>query len=84
MASAHNLLEGYITSDTDQVNTSPQYWGFINGKGSWYIMRQVINGDNTQSFRYSTGGGGSTNYATAWTGRAGLSYDYYSNVFSGL
>ena len=76
MALGVSAISGYSQSDEDTSGTT-QYFGFIQGNGSWYIL-QVIN--NT-SFRYFSGGGGNSNYSVQWTNRDGLAYDYYDNIF---
>ena len=61
-------------SDIDDAS-DPKYYGFLNSKGNFYIQRE----DSTlKQFRYFYGESG---YATAWTGRAGLSYDYFNVIF---
>lgn len=52
----------------------PSYYGFVNKEGAWYILRE----DSSNSYRYAKG---NSNFSSNWTSRAGLSYDYYHNVF---
>lgn len=72
-------LVGYYPSDKD-VSSDPKYWGFMRKKGEWYIMEEnVANG----TYRYAWGkplknGGGL--YTDAWTDRANLTYEYFSEV----
>lgn len=61
----------YAPSDIEESTTS--YFGFVNSAGGWYIMK-VDSG----AYRYIKG---DSDYTTNWTGRAGLSYDYFYNVF---
>jgi hypothetical protein len=51
------------------------YLGFTNPDGAWFIMQEDTN---TGTFRYIKG---ASNFATSWTNRAGLTYDYFNNVF---
>ena len=67
------VLEGYRASDMDQATTT-QYFGFVDQGGAWYILRMV----DEETIRYVAG---ASDYATNWTNRASLSYDYYNNVF---
>ena len=63
----------YAVSDDDAAN-DVKYYGYLSPIGSWIIMQwDQPNG----KYRYKTGKNG---YATAWTGRAALSYDYYNEV----
>lgn len=68
-------LKFFRISDVDQSG-DPAYYGFVNENGNWYIMEEnVANG----TYRYISG---TSSYTTNWTGRAGLSYDYYYTEFS--
>ncbi len=69
--------EGYFVSDTDEAATSPQYFGYLTRSGLWYIMKKITAG-NIATYRYIKGDSG---YSANWTGRAGLTYDYYNTVF---
>ncbi|MFC1654042.1 hypothetical protein ACFL1M_04310 [Patescibacteria group bacterium] len=66
--------DGYEVSEIDDSGTDT-YYGFVHTNGSWYITKE----DTTGAFRYIRG---STSFSTSWTNRAGLSYDYYNNIFS--
>ena len=69
-----NPIEKYQTADQD-VNGDPQYFGFTDRFGNWYIQQyNVANG----TFRYFKG---TSAYSTNWTNRSTLSYDYFHNVF---
>lgn len=70
------VLGGYRVSDTDSAGT-PKYYGFLESDGKWYIMREETVLSDVQ-YRYAKG---NSNYTVAWTGRVGLSYDYYDVVF---
>jgi len=77
-----NYIAGYIQTDEDQSAASPQYFGYLQGNGTWYIMQMSTNG-NVIQYRYFAGSGltGTTGYQTNWGNRASLTYDYYSNIF---
>jgi hypothetical protein len=64
-------ISEYRCSDLDEGTTS--YYGFLRINGYWYIMRVT-----STAIRYASGTGG---YATAWTGRAALSYNYFDQIF---
>lgn len=67
-------IQGYEPSDMDD-SADPEYYGFTNKDGAYYIMRiNVASG----AIRYSVGSSG---YALAWTNKATESYDYYYTVF---
>lgn len=66
--------DGYEVAEIDET-TADTYYGFTHTDGSWYITKE----DSTGSYRYVRGG---TDFSTNWTGRAGLSYDYYNTVFT--
>ena len=70
-------IAGYVATDQSFDGVATTYWGFLDKIGSWYIQRQVVAG-NDIAWRYARGWGG---YTTAWTGRAGLSYNYYDTEF---
>jgi len=62
-------LSNYKIADIDDTG----YFGFTNKDGGWYIMKE-----SSGAFRYIKG---DSDYATSWTGRVGLSYDYFNNIF---
>ena len=66
----------YQISDKDD-DTTTKYYGFVTQDGAWYIMRETTSSGD-QLYRYAKG---SDAYTTAWTGRIGLSYDYFYSIF---
>lgn len=69
-----SLVSGYQISDT--AEGALNYYGFLAFSGSWYIMKQ----DNANgTYRYCTG---RDDYATSWTNRANLTYEYFNEAFA--
>ena len=66
----------YMFSDKDD-DASPNYYGFLNSEGGWYIMKETISA-GADTYRYIKG---DSDYTTNWTGRAGLSYGYFNDIF---
>jgi len=64
----------YRFTDYDDSGTV-QYFGYTDENGGWYIM--ALDTGNKEA-RYAKGDSG---YTTAWTGRASLSYGYFSEIF---
>ena len=64
----------YRISD-DDVDSDPEYYGFVRADSYWYIMR-ITNSSNT--YRYFAG---TSAYATGWTNRASHSYGYWDAIF---
>lgn len=64
-------LAKYKIADTDDASAT-KYYGFTDIDGNWYILKE-----SSSTYRYSTG---TANYATNWTNRASLTYDYLFNV----
>ena len=62
----------YKITDIDSTEGT-SYFGYVDKNGAWYIMKL-----NPTDARYVKG---TSNYTTNWTGRAGLTYDYFNNVF---
>ncbi len=62
---------GYGISEEDKSGVV-KYYGYITTHGNWYIMK---NDSVANTYRYAKGDKG---YATAWTGRAGLTYSYFN------
>lgn len=61
------------------VNGVVNYYGYLSIDGSWNIMKESdfdANG-TAQTYRYCVG---ASTYATAWTNRASLIYDYINNI----
>jgi len=69
----HHPTDGYEVSDLDDA-ALPSYYGFVHKTGAWYIMEETSGG----TYRYSKG---SSLYSTGWTGRAGLEYGYFDDIF---
>ena len=64
-------LGQFAISDMDEGTTS--YYGYLNIHGGWVIQKVT-----STAVRYCTG---LKDYSTAWTGRAGLTYGTFSEVF---
>lgn len=71
-----SLVKKYSISDVDD-DASPNYYGFVDSAGNWFIMKETVAVGNT-TYRFINGTSG---YATNWTNRASLSYDYFNNIF---
>ena len=69
-------LDGYVLSDKDD-DASPNYYGYVNKDGEWYVMKETILA-GADNYRFAKG---AADYITNYTNRAGLSYDYFYNVF---
>lgn len=67
-----SLLDGYRSYDYDE-DSDPKYYGFLDTAGNWYIMRVTSN--------FSEFVRGTTNIATNWANRVGLTYAPYDQVF---
>lgn len=53
-----------------------EYTGYLNISGKWIIQRHQIT---TGAWRFVNG---SSSYATAWTNKGSLTYDYYATLFN--
>ena len=62
----------YKVTDLDTSETT-KYFGYTDKDGNWYIMQLT-----STTGRYIKGSSG---YTTSWTGRTGLSYDYFYIIF---
>jgi hypothetical protein len=65
--------DGFEISQVDD-SVTPSYYGFVHKTGAWYITKE----DATGAYRYAKG---ASDFATSWTGRTSLSYDYFDAVF---
>jgi len=65
----------YKAAEIDDA-ASPNYFGFITARGEWYILKMTTAAPKQLRFAK-----GASDFATSWTGRAGLSYDYLDVVF---
>ena len=63
----------YMVHQADE-SSDPRYYGYVDHRGAWIIMQQTIA---TGAHRYASG---KSDFPTNWTGKAGLSYDYYNNL----
>ena len=78
MANPTQLYKAADTDDPETGNNSGiNYYGFVDVDGNWYILKEDLTG-GTGTYRYIKGSG---SYTTNWTGRAGLTYDYFFNIF---
>ena len=66
-------LAGYHS--TDIARTSPEYHGYLNKDGGWYIVQY---NRSTGARRFARG---SSDYAANFTNRANLAYSYFNEVF---
>jgi hypothetical protein len=66
--------DGYTITEVDDSSPTASYYGFVHKNGAWYITKE----DAAGSYRYAKG---ASLFSTGWTGRTGLSYDYFDNVF---
>jgi len=62
----------YAISDLDESGTTKYYW-FADWAWAWYIL--AITSTTARYIKWAS------DYTTNWTNRAGLSYDYYYNIF---
>ena len=69
--------ENYDLSDMD-LGSDPEYYGFIDQDGNWYIMERTVS---TEAYRYVRGMDADDNYQTNWTVRDTLSYIYFDVAF---
>jgi hypothetical protein len=72
----NDQLDNYKITDKDD-DATPLYYGYTDKNGGWYIMKWVVSA-GADTFRYIKG---DSDYTTAWTGRAGLTYDYFYTIF---
>lgn len=66
----------FETSEVDDAS-AVQYYGYVNCEGAWLISK-YDTGASPKTMRYATG---KQDYATNWSNRASLSYDYYHVAF---
>jgi len=64
--------DGYGIMNVDDDGTHPNYYGFVNKDGAWYIVREAADG----SFSYVKGNSGYD-----WSERASESYASYDSTF---
>lgn len=76
-----NGSEFYEISDEYDASVSGfagdyEYFGYLNNKGKWIIQRHQIT---TGTYRYISG---ISDYATNWSGKGGLNYDYWNTLLN--
>ena len=71
--------EGYKVSDQAEKagDANVVYFGFLNRRGEWFIMRQTVAGTATD-YRYVKG---DSAYTTAWAARESQTYDYFNVIW---
>lgn len=65
--------DGYNITEIDDSGVD-SYYGFVNKDGAWFIQKELSSG----AYRYIKG---ASDFATSWTGRVGLTYDYFNSIF---
>lgn len=60
---------------TDLNGTDPMYIGYTAKDGRWFIKKFTPSDGKMRFIK------GDTDYTTNWTGRAGLTFDYFFNIF---
>ena len=65
---------GHFPSDEDEAS-DPKYYGLLSHIGSWVIIE---HNDANGTYRYKFG---KADYATNWTGRAGLTYSLLNEEY---
>jgi hypothetical protein len=58
-------------------DASPNYYGFTNSLGAWYILKETISAGNNV-YEYLKG---SSDIATSWGTRLTDTYDTFENTF---
>lgn len=62
----------------EDVNSDPQYFGYLNNAGSWIIQKRAIS---TGIYTYTQG---KSSYAAGWTNRAILTYVTYDQLSANI
>ena len=72
--------EGYKVSDEADktADSTIRYYGFLNRKGEWFILRQTVTGTTTD-YRFVKGDAA---YTTAWSARESQTYNYFDVIFT--
>ena len=71
-----DTFENYKLSDKDD-DASPNYYGYVNRKGEWFIMEETIS-PGADTYRFAVG---KSDYTTNWNDRTNLTYKYFYEVF---
>lgn len=71
-----DAIFGYNISDTEEATgDGTSYYGFINEKGAWYIMKAVLSSGVT-NYTYARGDSGYN-----WSNRASETYNRFDIIF---
>jgi len=69
---------GAVFSDYDFDDVTYLYFGYVNSKDQWYIIRIDCSEEPFYTYEYTKG---TTQYAKGWLHRDELIYKYYDEVF---
>jgi hypothetical protein len=75
-------LNGYMAVETDaDGSASYMYYLYVNKFGNWYLTRIQNTSSTLTEIKFRKG---DSAYATAWTNRASLIYDFPDATFKDL
>lgn len=71
----------YAVNDMSDMVSNITYVGREKDNGSWCVVKMDETSGTSMLYATVANNAGITTYADAWTGRAGLTYNYYSVAF---
>ena len=75
------IRDEFQTNDIEEASATVTYIGMEDASGEWYLKKIDTSSDTVFSHATELNNVGTSDYSTAWTGRAGLTYQDYSNAF---
>lgn len=71
----------YNTNDIEEASATLTYIGMEDKNGNWYIKKIDTSSGNSFAHATVTNNSSYTDYDTAWTNRATLTYENYGDAF---
>lgn len=77
-----DALGHYGTNDVDKVSSALFYEGLEDADGNWQVVKTTtVGGVTSNRFATQLNNAAITDYATAWAGRSGLTFETYGSAF---
>ena len=79
MSTKRNFLDGTVIANSDESDSTYNYYGRVRMDGSWVIQREKKA--DPKEYKYALG---SSNYSTNWSNKSSLTYKTVQEISANL